>query len=119
MTSAATAESMGFSAHRFLRAHRFVQAWTSGNGSRATHDTPPWYGAAPSAVPWKLISGTGRRSVHQLNGKSWAAPTVPTAAMRSDSVQDSANAIPPPLDNPLAKIIVESMLYAASSVSIS
>src|SRR6266480_2471301 len=41
-------------------------------------------------------------SLHQLPGSVCAAPTMPTAAMRSDSGHESTNAMPPPLEKPLA-----------------
>src|SRR6266550_1029956 len=102
VTSVATTESTGFVPQRFLRAQRAVKARTPWNRCGATQENPPVYGAALSAVPWNAIIGTGRWSVHQLNGKKRAAPTIPTAAIRSDSVQESANDMPPPLDSPLA-----------------
>src|SRR5256885_9241372 len=40
----------------------------------------------------------------QLNGTRRAAPTIPTAAIWSDSVQESANDMPPPLDSPIAAV---------------
>ena len=66
------------------------------------HVMPPSYGVTGSSVPWNAIIGTGRSSVHQANGSVWADATIPTAAIRSDSVHESAKAMPPPLESPSA-----------------
>lgn len=70
--------------------------------SGAIGEMPPVYGANGSAVPWKMIAGTGRRSVHQVQGSVCAAPTIPTAAMRSESVHERTKAMPPPFEKPFA-----------------
>ena len=46
--------------------------------------------------------GTALWSLHALHGRNWADATSPTAAMRSDSVQERRNAMPPPLERPSA-----------------
>ena len=55
-------------------------------------------------------SAPARWSVHQLHGSVCAAPTIPTAAIRSDSVQESTKAMPPPLESRWRRSCAGSML---------
>lgn len=63
---------------------------------------PPRYGVSRSAVPWKAILGVGRDSAHGSHASISAVDTVPTAAIRSGSAQESASAIAPPFESPSA-----------------
>src|ERR1044071_8205355 len=101
VTSFAMRDSMGCGAQRFRRAQFAVHRGTAGNGAGATHDWPPSYNAIRSSVPWNAIIGTARRSLHQLHGSVCAAPTMPTAAMRPDSMHDRTKAKAPPLEEPV------------------
>ena len=65
------------------------------------------------SVDGNAITGTARRSVQRSHGNKRADATIPTAAIRSVSVHESANAMPAPFDSPSAKMRAGSMLYSA------